>query len=69
MNRQQPLPNGTRVRFDIAQGHAVGAGAITGGDFDEGWLYRIEVEEGDGADMHRNTGGELWVCDFELEPA
>lgn len=63
-----PLPIGTTVKFDIAQGHAVGHGVITAAEFDDGWLYRIEVTAGHLAQLHRHENGELWVCDFEVTP-
>ena len=63
-----PLPKGTRVAFDIAQGLNVGRGVITAAEYDDGWLYRIDVTDGDRADMHRHENGELWVCDFEVTP-
>ena len=43
-------------------------GIITRGEYDGGWLYRIEVTAGDRLDAHRNSNGELWVCDFEVRP-
>jgi hypothetical protein len=62
-----PLPSGTAVTFDIAQGAAVGEGIIRDADNDDGWLYRLDVVSGDRADGHRNADGELWVCEFEVE--
>jgi len=64
--RQQPLPNGTAVAVDIAQGQARCRGRIVEADCDGGWLYRIEVATGDACDEHRNEKGDLWVCDFEV---
>jgi len=64
--RKAPLAMGTPVAFDIGQGHSVGQGRITGAEYDDGWLYRIEVTEGDPAQKHRNETGELWVGEFEV---
>jgi hypothetical protein len=66
MNHEPPLKRGTKVDFDIGQGLAVGRGVVTDAEYDGGWLYRIDVAEGDPADNHRNERGELWVCDFEV---
>jgi hypothetical protein len=43
-------------------------GVITKGQYDGGWLYRIDVTAGERLDAHRNEDGELWVCDFEVRP-
>ena len=64
----QPLPNGTAVDVDIAQGLARCQGRIAEADYDDGWLYRIEVTTGDACDDHRNEKGDLWVCQFEVKP-
>lgn len=62
-----PLPMGTEVGFDIAQGMNVGTGFIIDSDCQDGdWFYRIEVTSSDDAEIHLNDNGELWVCDFEL---
>ena len=61
-----PLPKGTEVQFDIAQGLAVGAGKIVNSHFDEGWFYEIEVTSNGSVDEHRNQAGQLWVCEFEI---
>ena len=62
------LPPGTLVEFDIGQGLAAGRAAIIAAEYDDGWLYQLEVVAGDRADDHRNEAGELWACDFELRP-
>ena len=66
--RPPRLLNGTRihVRSDHFEGEC--DGRITKGHYDGGWLYRIEVTAGDRLDEHRNQDGELWVCDFEVQP-
>ena len=64
----KPLPVETEVQFDIGQGLSVGKGIVRAAEYDDGWLYRIDVREGDPADIHRNEQGELWVCDFEVGP-
>ena len=69
MNLNQAYEIGTQVDFNIAQGHAVGKGVILAAEYDDGWLYHIDVLSGDRADAHRNQHGELWVCEFELCPA
>jgi hypothetical protein len=63
-----PLPLGTQVEFDIGQGLAVGRAAIIAAEYEDGWLYLLEVVAGDHADDHRNGAGELWVCDYEVRP-
>ena len=44
-------------------------GVISAAEFDEGWLYRVEVTRGDRLDGERNDAGELWACEFEVHPA
>jgi hypothetical protein len=66
--KKPPLETGTPVAIDIAQGLAVAQGIITGADYDDGWVYRVDVTSGDGCQEHRNEAGELWVCDFEVRP-
>jgi len=66
--RPPRLPNGTHVH--VRSDHFVEEcdARITKGEWDGGWLYRIEVTGGDRLDEHRNQDGELWVCDFEVRP-
>ena len=66
MNKKHPLPTGTPVAFDIAQGLAVGTGVVLKAEYDDGWAYHLEVTGGDAVDEHLNEDGELWVCDFEV---
>lgn len=68
MNRTDTplLKIGTPVEINIAQGAAVARGVITAADYDDGWMYRISVSEGDDCSVHHNEAGELWVCDFEV---
>ena len=66
--KKPPLPVGTPVAINIAQGMSVAQGVITAAEYDDGWLYRIDVTGGDACDAHRNDSGELWVCDFEVAP-
>ena len=63
-----PLAVGTPVTISIAQGLSVARGVITAADYDDGWLYRVDVTAGDDCHTHRNPAGELWVCDFEVTP-
>ena len=63
-----PLAVGTLVDINIAQGLNVAQGVITAADYDDGWLYQIDVTAGDRCDAHRNAAGELWVCDLEVKP-
>jgi phenolic acid decarboxylase len=60
------LPPGTLVEFDIGQGLAAGMATILAAEYDDGWLYQLDVVAGDHAADHRNEAGELWVCDFEV---
>ena len=62
------LPPGTLVEFDIGQGLAAGRAAIIAAEYDDGWLYQLQVVAGDQAADHRNEAGELWACDFEVRP-
>jgi hypothetical protein len=59
-----PLKVGTPVEIDIA----VAQGVVTAADYDDGWMYRIHVTQGDDCRLHRNEAGELWVCEFEVKP-
>ena len=62
------LAVGTRVHVRSAHFGGQCEGVITATEYDDGWLYRIDVTSGDPLDEHRNDTGELWVCDFEVEP-
>ncbi len=42
---------------------------ISAAEFDEGWLYRVEVIRGNRLDGERDDAGELWACEFEVHPA
>ena len=69
MTTERPgLAVGTRVH--VRSDHFVGQceGIIAAAEYDDGWLYRIDVTEGDRLDEHRNDDGELWVCEFEVQP-
>ena len=69
-NTKKPPPAiGTPVTVDVAQGTSTAQGVIAAAEYDDGWLYRIDVTGGDGCHAHRNESGELWVCDFEAAPA
>lgn len=68
MKRRTPrLANGTHVHVRSEHFAEECEGVITKGEYDDGWLYRIEVTSGDRLDAHRNEDGELWVCDFEVQ--
>ncbi len=62
----KPLPPGTPVNIDIAQGHAVAEGEILESYWDDGWMYQVRVTAGDDCAAHREKDGQLWVCDFEV---
>ena len=64
--KPQPLPIGTAIEFNICEDMNIGRGIIREADYDDGWMYRIEVTDGDPADLHRNKQGELWVLDTEV---
>jgi hypothetical protein len=66
--KKPALPVGTPVAIDIAQGTSVAQGVVTAAEYDDGWLYRIDVTGGDRCDAHRNDSGELWVREFEVTP-
>jgi len=66
--KNPPLPPGTPVTVNIAQGHAVARGVVAAAEYDDGWMYRVDITDGDHCDAHRNNAGELWVCDFEVTP-
>jgi hypothetical protein len=63
-----PLPIGTAVNINIGQRHSVAQGVITAAEYDDGWLYRIDLTRGDNCKLHRNEAGELWVWNFEVTP-
>lgn len=66
--RTTGLAVGTRVH--VRSEHFTGEcdGVITAAEYDDGWFYRIDVTAGDRLDDHRHDDGELWVCDFEVQP-
>lgn len=68
MTTERPgLEVGARVH--VRSDHIVGEchGIITAAEYDDGWLYRIDVIAGDRLDDHRDDKGELWVCEFEVQ--
>jgi hypothetical protein len=67
-SQKPPLKIGTPVEIDIAQRLAVAQGVITAADYDDGWMYKINITSGDDCREHRNEAGELWVNDFEVKP-
>ncbi len=67
--KEPPLPIGTAVNIDIGQRHSVAQGVIKAAEYDDGWLYRIDISGGDDCNQHREQSGELWCCDFEITPA
>jgi hypothetical protein len=52
-----PLPVGSHVAINIAQGMSVTQGVIAAAAYDDGWMYRIDVTGGDDCDMHRTADG------------
>ena len=66
--KKPPLPIGTPVAINIAQRMSLAKGTITEAEYDDGWMYRIDVTDGDDCRPHRNRDGQLWVCDFEVTP-
>lgn len=62
----QPLPIGTEIDFNICEDANIGRGIIREADYDDGWMYRIDVTDGDSAVSHRNKQGELWVLASEV---
>jgi hypothetical protein len=70
MNRatNERLPNGTRVRFNIGNRSAEGEAIIRDAEYDDGWLYLIDVTSGDQGDEHRSQDGGLRAWDFEVGP-
>jgi hypothetical protein len=67
-NRPPRLPNGTPVH--VKSGHFAEEcdGVVTMGEYDGGWLYRVEVTAGDAPAVARNKEGEYWFWDFEVTP-
>jgi hypothetical protein len=43
MHHTSPLPIGTQVAFDIAQGMATGRGVVIAAEYDDGWAYRLDA--------------------------
>lgn len=66
--RPQRLPNGTRVHVRSDHFAEECNAVVEKGEWDNGWLYRVDVTAGDRLDEHRNQDDELWVCDFEVAP-
>jgi hypothetical protein len=66
LTTRPPLAIGTKVHFDIAEGLDKGEAVIRQSEYDDGWMYLVEVLDGSPADTHRNEAGELWVCEHEL---
>lgn len=66
--RPSGLEVGTRVHVKSEHFVEECNAVITEAEYSEGWLYRIDVTSGDCMDAHRETSGELWVCDFEVQP-
>ena len=64
--RPPRLPDGSRIHVRSGHFSQECDGIITRAEYDDGWLYRIEVTAGDRLDKQRNEDGELWVCDFEV---
>ena len=56
------------MNIDIAQGDCIAQGVILEAEYDDGWHYRVEVTGGDDCNRHREQSGELWCCDFEVQP-
>lgn len=66
------LPLGTKVEFDISEGHSTGTAFIIDGnieveDGEKKGYYKLAVINGK-TDIHRNEKGELWVNDYEVKP-
>ena len=68
MRNTKPIANDTRVRVRSDHFAEQSEGVVVAAEYDDGWLYRIDVTAGDRLDRHRNDAGELWVCDFEVYP-
>jgi hypothetical protein len=66
--KKPPLPVGTPVTINIAQGMSVAQGVVAAAEYDDGWMYRIDVSSGDDCQVHRNPNDELWVCECEVTP-
>ena len=66
--RPPGLEVGTRVHVKSEHFVEECDAVITEAEYSGGWLYRIDVAAGDRMGAHRETSGELWVCDFEVQP-
>ena len=68
---QHPIPNGTRVAFDI-EDLVLGTAIVAGAEYDEGWLYRlvsVEITRGDIDTLRRlatECDGGVWACEHEV---
>ena len=69
-NNQRPprLSNGTPVHVRGDHFAEECEAVVADADYDEGWLYRIDVTAGDRLEEQRNQCGQLWVCAFEVQP-
>ena len=65
-NRPPRLKNGTRVH--VRSDHFVEEcdAVITKGEWDDGWLYRVEVTAGQTPKDAQHDDGTVWVWDFEV---
>jgi hypothetical protein len=63
------LKRGELVRFSLADGLVCGLAQIEEVKYDGGWFYRLDVIEGDTADIYRNERGELWPHDEQVKQA
>ena len=66
--RPPRIPNGTRVHVRSDHFTEECDARITQGEYDGGWLYRIEVTGGQAPEACRNQEGELWVYAQEVHP-
>ena len=65
-NRPPRLPNGTRVH--VRSDHFVEEcdAVVTKGEWDDGWLYRVNVTAGQTPKDAKHDDGTVWVWDFEV---
>ena len=65
-NRPPRLPNGTRVHVRSDHFAEECDAVVTKGEWDDGWLYRVNVTAGQTPKDAQHKDGTVWVWDFEV---
>ena len=65
-NRPPRLPNGTQVHVRSDHFAEECDAVVTKGEWDDGWLYRVNVTSGQTPKDAQHDDGTVWVWDFEV---